>query len=273
MKCVTYQDMLRYVAGTLTAESVRRIDRHVSGCEVCLRLRDELQAMIRRLGPDPGEFDQPAIADEVMTLVRLGRARPGPAGHLRFRLVWWPAVASLAALLALVVVVVATGDRTSPGGMQVRAGADDPSRWVSIKVFRASRGGYEPVPGRIRPDDALAFTYQNRDERYRHLMVLAVDGRERVFWYYPALTGEGHVSRSIPIEGTAGRLPDEIRHDLQAGRLRLFAVFSASALAAGDVEHALARDLASARDLEHLERITLPGTGQHSILLQVQAGE
>jgi hypothetical protein len=104
-------------------------------------------------------------------------------------------------------------------------------------------------------------------------MVLAVDAGGRVYWYYPAHTREDHDPGSIGIGRTRAQLPDAIRHALRPGPLRLFALFSGKTLRVSEVEAVVARDLASANDLAHLDRLSLPGTGQHSLMLEVTTVE
>ena len=122
-------------------------------------------------------------------------------------------------------------------------------RWVSLKVFRASPGGYLPVKDSLAADDALAFTYDNRSANaFGYLMVLAVDSIGRVFWYYPDYQSEGATSMSVPIKATSGpqALLDEVSHDLNPGGLLLIALFSNSALDVRMVEQCVRRDLARA---------------------------
>jgi len=60
-----------------------------------------------------------------------------------------------------------------------------------------------------------------------------------------------------------------VQHDFTSGQLRLFAVFSMSALEARAVELAIARGLRTRGTLAQLERLDLPATGQQSFLLTV----
>ena len=51
--------------------------------------------------------------------------------------------------------------------------------------------------------------------------------------------------------------------------MRFFALFSAAPHPAADVERTLREDLRAAKALDRIERVSLPGTGQQTILLTV----
>lgn len=270
MKCLKQEDLLGYVAGTISSERHSAIEEHFSGCRNCAQARDELITMTRRLAPDPGEFKDPAFADNVLTLLRLGRARPiTEAVHNKW--LWWfaPAASALAALL-MVVFLLQTS--TGQNDFQTRGIKENPDRWVSLKVFRSTADGYKLADKSILFGDSLAFTYENRSAEYGFLMVFAVDSGGEVHWYYPAFTSEEQDPESIAIQSGLGQvqLPDEVRHDFSPGPVRLFAVFSKSPLRVKAMEEKVARDLRAAGSNISLDRLSLSGSGQQSMLFAVE---
>lgn len=273
MSCARHDELLRREAGLLSAEQAASVDEHLRSCSACAQSWSELQATTHRLRPDPGEFDDPALADDVLTLVRLGRAPDPKRGGARRLLTWLVPAAGLVAAAGLVLLFAWPPAGPDPDGFQARSGAPDPDRWVSIQAFRAGpEGGFQKLGDRLRASDALAFSYRNRTDAYDHLMVLAVDEGGQVFWYYPAHTRPGEDPESVPIHSAPGpiELPDQIRHALAPGRLRLFALFSRGGLRVAAVEAQVSRDLEAAGDLRALERLGLPDTGQQSSLLTVE---
>jgi hypothetical protein len=76
-------------------------------------------------------------------------------------------------------------------------------------------------------------------------MVLAVDGRGGVHWYYPAYERLGEDPAAVPIRARAlgVELGEEIRHPLPPGRLQVIALFLPAPRRVLDVE----RDVAAAK--------------------------
>ena len=278
MSCVTEKMIAQFVCGVLPPESAAAVREHLSRCQPCEEIRARMATMTSRLAPDPGEFGARDLAGDVITLIRLGRGEPGRVAPARLRARWlWMAAPTLAAaaVAASLVLVLWPRRPTEEGGeFRARAGlAPAADRWVSIEVFRASATGYQPVRDEISADSALAFAYTNLDAAgYGFLMILGLDDRGRVFWYYPS-PGPGRDNpQSLAIQRTKrAELPEEIRHQLSAGRLRIFAVFSKQPLAVAAVEKTAAKDLRAAASLERLGRLSIPATGQQTLLLVVRA--
>ncbi|MCA9671162.1 MAG: hypothetical protein KC503_36440, partial [Myxococcales bacterium] len=166
---------------------------------------------------------------------------------------------------------------TSPGAGSSRfiargagsgSGANDPARWVSLLVYRvaaarADATRYAKVEQRISADAKLVFGYRNLGGAYRNLMILAVNAKGRVFWYYPAYRRGDTDPKSVAITAGTHQLGDEVQHDLSAGgALRLIAVFSRRPLQVSQVERAVGRALREAGSLEQLERLPLGAPGQ-----------
>lgn len=266
MSCVNQKDLAGLIAGLLDPEPAAALRAHLDRCASCRARHASMLAMARNLAPDAGEFEDAHLVGDVMQAIRTAKVR-SRAPRVIGRWLWAPILAASAAAVLLIAKPFSP-DRQD--GFAVRGGmAASPDRWVSIEIFRASGAGYRRVIDRIAPQDALAFAYSNRgDEGYRHLMIFAVDETGEIFWYYPAQPGPG-----VSITKTAhADLPDEIRHRLRPGRLRVFAVFSKETRAFAEVEEALRRELRAGRTLERLERLGLPGTGQQSFLLTVLPG-
>jgi hypothetical protein len=214
--------------------------------------------------------------EAIKTLVRLDRA--GAAAKRGAERGWKLYGAFAFAVAACVTLVFTLWPRLTPtaeepSAFHARSGAgQNNNQWVSIEVFRAIDHGYERVKGSIKADDALAFSYINRNNpAFRFLMIFAVDPSGRVFWYYPSYTDSDANPLSTPIRPAKGpvALADQVQHDLGSGSLRLFAVFSMSALKVRTIEDAAVRALRASRSLEKLEHLDLPETGQHSFLLTV----
>jgi hypothetical protein len=267
MSCASEKDLAGLIAGLFDPEPAAALRAHLERCEPCRFRHATMVAMTRRLAPDAGEFEDPNLVAEVMRAVRAAEV---PARSRQTPRIWrWLWAPLLAASAAMVVLLAHPFSSDGPDGFRARGGgAANPDRWVSIEIFRATSAGYRRVVDRIAPEDALAFAYSNRgDEGYRYLVIVAIDETGEVFWYYPAQE-QGASGMAITLTAHAD-LPDEIRHRLRPGRLRVFALFSKEPYAVADVEQILREDLRIAKRLDRLERVSLPGTGQQSFLLSV----
>jgi hypothetical protein len=276
MHCAEENRVYELAAGRLSSEDAARLRHHLTSCALCAKLNAELEQITKRLEIEPGELADSEMDEAILTLVRLDRA--GRAVE-RDSVRRWKSygVAALAAA-ACVALFFTLRPRSAPivqnsTEFYARDGAGRrENQWVSIEIFRATESQYEPVKGRINADDALAFSYVNRNNpAFRFLLIFAVDKSGRVFWYYPSYTDRDANPTSIPIKKTVEpvALAEEVQHDLSSGRLRLFAVFSMSALDVGAIEDTVARELRNGRTLANLDRLDLPETGQHSFLLTV----
>lgn len=278
MKCVDDSQLLRIHAGQVSPEEMEDLNHHFSRCPTCATLHDEISGMTKRLAPDLDEFHEPDFTNEVMTLIQTGRAdrefsRPTRLPFWRAWRTWLFVPATVAATAALLITVWPQNKIERPDEFQARSGLkENPDRWVSLHVYRRHNQGYELVKRDLRSGDALAFAYLNRTPSvFRYLMIFAVDHRGNVFWYYPAHTDKNKNPTSIEIHSNSRPidLPDQVRHEWEAGALRIVGLFSKTPFDVQTVEKLVARQLVEAKTVEHLNRIKISGVGQHSRLLRV----
>jgi hypothetical protein len=272
MSCANDKELARLVSGIVEPEPAAALKEHLGRCARCRDRHAHMAAMTGRLAADPGEFDQGNLVADVMSGIRQAESKrrlPAPA-RASWRWLWAPVVAACATVAILVARPALRPAATD--GFQARGGAvESPDRWVSVQIFRATDTGYQRVVDRVAADDALAFAYSNPgDEGYRYLMIVAVDERGEVFWYYPAGESDERNPHGVGIARTSrADLPDEIRQALRPGALRIFAVFSKEPYPVGDIDRVLRKDLQAAQTLARLDRLSLAGTGQQTFLLAV----
>jgi hypothetical protein len=281
MKCVSHNQLLKFIHGDLQPENKAALAAHLESCKKCRKRKEEIIAITNRLKANPGEFDRVDVAPDILTLVRMGRTQPRwlPFGSTlrpdnRVKWIWAVATASVLFALALPLGIYWNQKEAIEDnhGFSVRGSVQYMDRWISIQIFRKTSSGYEPISDHMSTDETMAFAYQNRQEgQFNHLTILGVDATGQVFWYYPAYTDGPEVPRSVSIASTQKpiTLPDEVQHHLSPGLFRMFAIFSGSPFSITQVEKQLAIDFQRAGSLESLSRIQLQGTGQHTILLQV----
>lgn len=272
MNCVTEKEMFRLLSGALEASQTAALQTHLRDCESCTRLQQQLLKTTSRLAPDPGEFEDPNLAGDVLTLIRLGRAE-APQRAI-FRPFWRNLLLAPVAVAAILLAVVFLRPEPEPDTsrkFQVRGSrADAPDRWVSLAVFRDTAQGFQPVQDSIMADNALAFTYnQQQGATFRYLMILGVDESGAVFWYYPEHDSEHANPLSIAIQPGQHQLPDKVQHQLKPGRLRIFALFSREALDVLTIEGLVNQTLPAVGSLDRLDRLEIPDCGQQSLLLKV----
>jgi hypothetical protein len=227
-----------------SAPSVRR---HLGRCLACRRRYERLLVVEAALPEGDAEG---RLWREIQTVA----SAPAPR---RWRL---PLVLAVAAVLAIVV-----SPRSQPvprGG----AGALAPA----LHVFRAVGGSVEPVGAQLRAADGLLFAYSNPGVAYSHLMVFALDGQQRIYWFYPAYERPGEDPAAVPIaQGRSGvELSEVIHQELAPGPVRLFALFLPRAERVLAVEAAVARAYAGRSPGQELE-LGVPRAHQESRLLEV----
>lgn len=270
MNCCSFEEMVEHVDSQLIAERSAAIAEHLLGCAACRDLQRQIQEMAQGLSPQKDEFADPQLAQDVLTLIRLGQAKENQRQSVPWFRRWFVWTAPIA-IAAAAVLIFSLSDRTPEFGK--RSSATDAESWLELKIFKSDPSGYTEVKQRIYASDALAFAYANQatEADYNHLMVFAVDPAGSIYWYYPAHVDAERDPTSVAICGDCPTtpLPDEVAHQLRPGLLRMFAVFSSEQLRVSQVESRVARDLAQAGGLESLLRLNLQGTGQKSRLLQV----
>jgi len=279
MSCPTEDEIIRLLEGELSQNSARTLEQHLGGCAGCRALRGELERMVGRLAPDPGEFDDPLLRQAI--LARLGEAGAGEALAARQ---WWqgllrpvvlvPALAAACALL-LVIKVMPRGalPEQRRGEFAARGGnGDEAQRWINLWIFSGSEGDYRPVQRQIEADAALAFGYLNVRGVHRHLMVFGVDASGEVRWYYPAYDQRGTDPQSIGIRTGRHQLPDEVKHPLPAGPLMIYALFSTKPLRVSRIEKMVAHRRGRGAEAAP-ERWPLEGVAQISRALRVRGGD
>lgn len=187
------------------------------------------------------------------------------------------AVAVVATLAAAAAVVLVPGGTATDASEQFRAkgagaGVDAADRWVGVQAYRIvdREGRATPVRlgDRVAAGEGLAFAYTNLGPQpFEYLMIVAVDSRGEVFWFYPAYERDGDDPLGIPIRrGYAGvELPDVVRQRPAAGRLVIYGLFTRAPLRVSDVEAQIRDTVVAGSDA----RLPIDGAGQHVIVTEV----
>jgi len=279
MNCAQPKDVVRYLEGDLTEEHAAALGAHFQRCEACSRMLKKITNIGDKLSPDPDEFDRVDVTDNVLALIRLDRAHPKAtkSGLFPGWYFWKWAGAFGAAVLLIAIIIPLWLPKSAPQEdrpiyLARGQSSTKTDQWVSIHVFRKTPWGYQLVEDRVTWQDKLAFAYQNRAEaEYDYLMILALDAKGQIFWYYPAYQDESENPQSISIlrDEEPVSLPDEVQHDLHPGALRVFAIFSKIPLRVKQVEQQLLGDLDQVGSIDELHRIDLQETGQHTLMLNI----
>jgi hypothetical protein len=225
-------EIRRHFAGSISTGAERAMRVHLAGCASCQRYYERHLVL--------AELDPTLLSAEERIGVGLGvRHRP-----LAWRL---PAlvVAGAVAVLALgvaVPLVLRSGLGTEDGsGFAPRGQTAGQGDFVVYRI----RSGEPPerAPRRIRRSDELAFAYTNAGG-FARLLVFGVDDAGGVHWYHPEWTDEATTPVAIPIAKgpELHELPQAISHELGAGPLRLYAVFTNETLSVKEIESSLASD-------------------------------
>jgi hypothetical protein len=276
MQCLTQRQAVDYLTGETSASDSERFEAHLEGCPVCGRRLAEIAEIRAGLVAEPGEFEDPALKDAVMTLIDLGRGDRERLPKMRWTrpfIKWIPVAAAAAAVPLLVFQINRNAEGAGAGdditGFTSRGADPSEDQWVSVELFERHEDKgeviYRPVVERLPRDAALALAYEDRSETpFPYLMVFAVDEKGSAVWYYPETMGSNDDARSISTAGRRGRvtLPEEVTRPLFPGPLRFFGIFSKTPLTTEQVRTEVKRRLRAVGSLDHLTRLEIDGTGQ-----------
>ena len=271
---ISHNELLLLVEGEVSQSRAQEIQAHVALCDACRDRLQQLRTTIEALGQADEELKDLDLFPSVRKAVAArDEARSQRAWNVH-RYVWGFASASaVAAALLIAFLMTRPSDQPSENG-EFRArtsstGGPDPKAWVGIQAFRVVDGQpAAPLGDVVAVSDALVFAYSNAGANpFRYLMIFAVAKDGETFWYYPAFNTPGTDPESIPIsQGLVGvELPDRVKHNLPAGELTIYGLFSleplkvsevertASALAQrGDDEPTASGDLSPDKTLQHV---------------------
>jgi hypothetical protein len=266
-----------FLEGEVTPSEAAAIEARVHGSESAqrhLRQLDEIRRTLARAPDDAEPSDAVAIAE----LWRVLDAPP-PARHAPRPRVTRVALA-IAACAALAAVLLVQGisspppapDRVAATEFVAKAASQAPGdRWVRLEILRVDAGGVAvalPERGIVRAGDRLVFRYASGGpDPLGNLMVFAVDAARQIHWYYPAYEPAAGDPSSVSVaSGGTVALPDAIEHQLAAGPLVFYGVFTRAPLRVLDVERRLEATWARhGWNPDAPPRIPIEASGQHIV--------
>lgn len=197
----------RHFAGRQDPDGEQEMRRHLGECESCSAYYNR-HAVLARLDP---------AAPRAQERLAAGLGFANRASSPLALLTW--AVAPVAAALIL----VAWLRQGAVDRQFASRGTGHPDR-PALVAYRASLQPPTPLGSVMTPGEELAFAYENPGG-YRHLMVVGVDDRGKLYWFHPDPDVTG---AALPITGGPGRveLPEAIRHAYGDGSLRILGLFS-----------------------------------------------
>lgn len=193
---------------------------HLGACESCHR-RYERYLLLAQL-------DRSIASAEDRLAYGLGLAPRGRA---------WSRPMAVAVGLATVLVALWLWPAAQPAYVARGGRTMDPDQ--VLYVYRIASGcALQPVVnGLISNGDELAFAYRNR-AGWSRLLVYAVDGAGRIYWYHPGWADATAAPVAVRIEAGSGRheLPEAIAQPLPHGPVEIHAVFTDDAVSVQSIE-------------------------------------
>src|SRR5262245_54158409 len=222
------ESLAAYLEGEVTASESAALEAQLAEMPAARRRLAQLRDTRDALGAPIPELEGIDLAPAV------GRALRAPAAAPRQRGRFWAGfltAGALAAAMGAVALWPRSSDEFRPKSASAdgdRAGEGD--RWAGVQVYRVDGSG-EPqrLGDRVSAREGLLFSYTNLGPQpFEWLMIFAVDGRGEVRWFYPAYESPGTNPASIGIKPGEAEvaLSDAVYHDLAAGPLVLYGVFS-----------------------------------------------
>ena len=183
--------------------------------------------------------------------------------------------AAAAAILALLLAPVEDQDRDAlrakSAGSRTMGAA-----WTGVQVYREREHGVVEKLGRKITSDAFllfSYTHVRPDAAAGHLAIFAVSSSGSVHWYHPAYRSAADNPAAIQVaHGSVDQeLREKIQHELPAGPLAIYAVFSAEQLRVREIEEAVVRMVAERWPRREPPQLKLPGVyAQHLIKTEVE---
>ena len=219
-----------------------------------------MQRIQDELATHPRELEGMDITESVMRrLNEVVKAPSPPAWHI--------SATALAVAAALLLSLSPAVDPAASFRAKGAASDQDETSAARVGVFAyrvaAESGAAQRITGPIGRREELMFSYLNAGERaFDYLMIFGVTADGDVKWFHPAYLRTGSDPVSIPIQAGAEPhlLREIIEHDLGAGKLTLYSLFSRTRLHVTQVESLIAQghDLRSLGDSSiALKRIEL----------------
>ncbi|MBW1811640.1 MAG: zf-HC2 domain-containing protein [Deltaproteobacteria bacterium] len=264
MASIHTREMLMYLEGEVTQSRAVEIEEHLGSCGSCSKNLTELRDMCRLLGePD----DELAGIDLVADIQRIVESDEFSKSQTRKR---WPVVTAilvfLSAIGSLAFILNVLGEDDEFRIKSAGSFVYEQDKWVGLKVFNIGSTGEPARLGTsIEKDDYLLFAYTNLGEKsFGYMMVFAVAFDGEVYWFHPAYTNEADDPVSIPIHKNIAdfELAEKVRHNLSAGPLYIYSLFTREPLQVSKVE-------AFVKDIDPGERIPLKNSAQHILPTKV----
>ncbi len=251
MTCPADHDLSLHADGELTTNQARALDAHLAGCSACRARHQQLRALAGAVAAAyAAPAAEPAFTREVMARTAPAPRRVGPLLAIRLGLV------GATVVLAVVLVVFQTtppGSAEDPrtrGTFAARSGSEaalvgPPSaRNVGFAAFRGTSQAPPLADGdTISPTTGFTFRAFNRSGRPVSMMLLALDARGEVHWFYPAFLdpASNPTSRVLGADPVVLDLEDGVTPDRPApGQLTLIGLFAEAPLDVRTVEAELA---------------------------------
>jgi hypothetical protein len=265
MNDISSLELFSYLEGEVTKRRAAEIDEHLAACRACRERLSSRREMLGMLAEPDEELEGLDLVAGVRRLIEEQGNKPVeprrkiPAVSVRIGL--------LVALAGAVALWFATEEQDEFRIKSAGPAVHQQDRFVGLQAFRLGEGDRpDPLSDRLGRGDFLLFAYTNQGEKpFPYMMILAVDARRRVHWFYPAYTREGSDPRSIPIGGnvSGAELFEKIRQDFAPGPLWIYGLFTRKPLRVSEVE-------AMVQGLDPGQRIPVEDSAQHILATAVE---
>jgi len=231
------ESLAAYLEGEVTASEAAALEAQLAEMPAARRRLERLRDTRDALGAPIAELEGIDLAPALDQALRARAPAPAPQRRVPF----WAGFLTAGAL-ATVAALVLWLRPSDEFRVKSATGGDDrvSDRWAGVQVYHVDGSGKPQRLGdHLSAREGLLFSYTNLGPRpFESLMIFAVDARGEVRWFYPAYDSRGTNPASVPIKRGEAEvaLSDAVYHDLPAGPLVLYAVFSHRPLRVLDVE-------------------------------------
>lgn len=238
MTQLSEEKLIAWLDGEVTANEAAEMEQLLQSDSLATAKYERLQHIRGALKPALSQRPMPGFAQQVMQQLHNRKAKRAS--------VWWrPATVAAAAIAVLAVVVFlianpfATQTRLSGEftPRTAKSGESPLSRLSGVDVYLHENS--DPLKRRLVTDnmklgaeDGFSFVVHNRTGKRCYLMIVAMDARQHLHWFYPSADSDAPDGESIPVEATPSLfpLPDGVTPgEVAPGRFEMIALITQGA--------------------------------------------
>lgn len=253
MKCPSEKTLFLAKGHGLSEEQAAEVLEHAKSCHTCHGQLLDFEQAISKIQKSSPDYSDQGRRNRIRSRILQADTKKIEKKAFIFLMFQRPARLAIAAFATILVVMIVGSFllgkwNQKPGvndGFVARGTAEQPSKWVGLRVYRLGADNKEPKPikDHMFASDRLLFSYVSLAPKgYGWLTIVAKDASGSLRWYHPQKPETFNDVASIKIDPhTSGtEIKEAVAFDLPEGPMVLVAIFSHRPLTRADIEQSFA---------------------------------